>query len=100
MQQPAQVAQAPAPTRVSRPKGGYAIQIGAVPNETAARKLIALAQLRAGELLAGRSPFTQTVDKDGATLWRARFAGFDRSGAKNACEALQAKNFGCFPVRN
>ena len=70
-----------------------------MPDEKAAHKLIALAQLRAGELLAGRAPFTQTVDKDGATLWRARFAGFNQTGAKSACEVLQSKNFGCFPVR-
>ncbi|MCB1471914.1 MAG: SPOR domain-containing protein [Rhodobiaceae bacterium] len=96
-------APAPAQTsamRVASASGTYAIQIGAVPNEQAARKLIALAQLRAGELLAGRDAFTQTVDKDGSTLWRARFAGFDRDSAKDACAVLEAKNFGCFPVRN
>ncbi|MFN0263860.1 serine hydrolase [Tepidamorphus sp. 3E244] len=110
--QPAQAAPAPArqqvlasaraaePLPTARVNGDYAIQIGAVPDEQAARKLIALAQLRAGELLAGRSPFTQTVDKNGATLWRARFAGFDRSGAKDACKALQEKDFGCFPIRH
>ena len=103
-QPPLAVAAAPAapaavPARQTVSEGDYAIQIGAVPDEKAAHKLIALAQLRAGELLAGRAPFTQTVDKDGSTLWRARFAGFDQSGAKSACEVLQSKNFGCFPVR-
>ena len=95
----AAAAPAPLPVRKTITEGDYAIQIGAVPDEKAAHKLIALAQLRAGELLAGRAPFTQTVDKDGATLWRARFAGFNQTGAKSACEVLQSKNFGCFPVR-
>jgi D-alanyl-D-alanine carboxypeptidase len=81
-------------------RGDYSIQIGAVPNENSAHKLIALAQLKVGQVLADADPFTQVIDKNGTQLWRARFAGFDRSRAVNACAALKKKDFGCFPVRN
>ncbi|MEM8876888.1 MAG: serine hydrolase [Pseudomonadota bacterium] len=81
-------------------RGAYSIQIGAVPNENSAHKLIALAQLKVGHVLADADPFTQVIDKNGAQLWRARFAGFDRSRAVNACAELKKKDFGCFPIRN
>jgi D-alanyl-D-alanine carboxypeptidase len=87
--------------RTAQPaRGDYSIQIGAVPNENSAHKLIALAQLKVGQVLADADPFTQVIDKNGTQLWRARFAGFDRSRAVNACAALKKKDFGCFPVRN
>ena len=91
----AQAAALPQPAR-----GDYSIQIGAVPDENSAHKLIALAQLKVGHVLADADPFTQVIDKDGAKLWRARFAGFDRSRAVDACAELKRKDFGCFPVRN
>ena len=81
-------------------RGAYSIQIGAVPNENSAHRLIALAQLKVGHVLADADPFTQVIDKNGARLWRARFAGFDRSRAVSACAELKKKDFGCFPIRN
>ena len=45
-------------------------------------------------------PFTETVQKNGTTLWRARFAGFDdQRKAQAACSALKSRAFDCMAVR-
>ena len=56
---------------------GWIIQIGATDSETAARKLLDKARSSAQRVLSSAEPFTETVDKNGSRLWRARFAGFD-----------------------
>ncbi len=43
--------------------------------------------------------FTEKITKDGTTLWRARFAGFDSDEAQAACRALKRDGFNCFASR-
>lgn len=91
------VAQAPAPA-VER--DGWIIQIGATDSEGSARKLLDRARSTGHRALAAAQPFTESVEKNGSTLWRARFAGFDdQKQAKAACAALKSKSFACMAVR-
>lgn len=90
-------AAAPTPT-VSR--DGWIIQIGATDSEGAARKLLDRARSTGHRALADAEPFTESVEKNGSTLWRARFAGFDdQKQARAACAALKSKSFSCLAVR-
>jgi D-alanyl-D-alanine carboxypeptidase len=44
---------------------------------------------------------TQEVDRDGTTLYRARFAGFsDKDQARATCAKLMSKSFSCLAVPN
>jgi D-alanyl-D-alanine carboxypeptidase len=102
---PAQPVAAPAPTVaapvVANPAHtGWVIQIGATESEDEARKLLTKAQSTGHRALSAAEPFTETVEKNGSTLWRARFAGFDdQHQAQAACAALKSRDFPCMPVR-
>lgn len=79
--------------------GKWIIQLGATDDEAKAREIIARARKASGSLseVAG---FTEKVEKGGATLFRARFAGFDDSkDANNACAKLKRDGFACFATR-
>ncbi|MEM6383608.1 MAG: D-alanyl-D-alanine carboxypeptidase [Pseudomonadota bacterium] len=83
----------------SVPISGWTIQIGAVPTQEGAVGLLMRAR-DATSLLNQRSPYTQTVQANGTTLWRARFGGFiEREIAQAACSALEAQDFACIAVR-
>lgn len=80
--------------------GDWVIQIGAFETEELAQGTIARARENAQGVLDGSTPFTETVQTENGTLWRARFAGFDQSMAQAACAALEQRSFGCFTARN
>jgi D-alanyl-D-alanine carboxypeptidase len=83
------------------PKGAWVIQIAAADSESGAMKILSGAKAKGGKALASAEPFTQSVKKGSATLYRARFGGFEtKDAAWNACEALKKKNFGCFALNN
>ncbi len=84
---------------VARP-GEWVIQIGAYNDKQLALDMLEKARSKAPTALAQATAFTETVEKDGGTLWRARFAGFDQTGAEGACTQLKRQSFGCFPTRN
>jgi D-alanyl-D-alanine carboxypeptidase len=78
---------------------GWQIQIGAAPDRAAAIALLDAARAKAGALLASRAARTETVDKNGATLHRARFAGFaSQAAASDACHRLKKLKIACFAV--
>jgi D-alanyl-D-alanine carboxypeptidase len=80
--------------------GKWIIQLGATDDEAKARDIIARARAKASGPLADASGFTEKVEKGGATLFRARFAGFDDSkDANNACARLKRDGFACFATR-
>lgn len=80
-------------------KGGWIIQIGAVPSTKAASDLLDRARNAAARALKGAQPTTQKVE-GGKTLYRARFVGFSsQSTANAACAALTAKQFPCLAMR-
>jgi D-alanyl-D-alanine carboxypeptidase len=81
-------------------RGEWSIQLGAYPTETAALETLKEAREASGRQLGAADPYTEKVEARGMTLVRARFAGFDRSGADAACRALKSRDFDCIPVRN
>jgi len=106
---PARVATAepaPAPARASAPaakpqhRSGWIIQVGAFPGEQEAKKRLASAQTKAAKLLTKAEAFTETVEKGGTTLYRARFAGLDKDSAEAACKHLKRNDVECVTVKN
>lgn len=75
----------------------WLIQIGAYNDEEAARERLAAAQDHA-DMLRGHLAYTEPVESKSATLYRARFAGFDRIGAEAACKTLKKAKFGCLAL--
>ena len=89
----------PAPAKPS-PHSGWMIQVGAYPDENNAKQQLAAVKNKASRLLASADPFTQTVLKDGATYYRARFAGLDKDQAEAACKYLKRNDVDCLAIRN
>lgn len=81
-----------------KPRGGWMIQVGAFPEEKAAKERLTAAQSKAKAQLGEASPFTEKVaNKD---LYRARFAGLDKSQAETACKHLKRSEIPCMLLRN
>jgi D-alanyl-D-alanine carboxypeptidase len=94
-------ARAGAATSAASDEAGWHIQIGAVPTAEGASRLLDKAQASMGSVLASLQPVTQELDRDGETLYRARFAGFsDKEEARATCAKLKRKNFACLAVPN
>jgi D-alanyl-D-alanine carboxypeptidase len=87
----------PPPTHVH---GGWLIQIGAFDDEDQAKQHLTAAQIRAHATLAAKDPFTERVQKGDKELYRARFAGFDKSTAEAACRMLKRSDFECMALKN
>ncbi|WP_244548284.1 serine hydrolase [Bosea vaviloviae] len=80
--------------------GKWIIQLGATDDEAKAKDILARARSKAAGPLADASGFTEKVEKGGATLFRARFVGFeDPKDAQNACTKLKRDGFACFATR-
>ncbi len=87
----------------SRPNnvhGEWMIQVGAFPEVDQARQRLKAAQTVAKTMLGRAAPYTERVSKGDTTLFRARFAGFDRDHAEAACKYLKRNEFACLAVRN
>ena len=98
---PITTASAPETVEVPSGNGDWVIQIAAADSEAGAMKILNKAQAAGGKALASANAFTQQVQKGSATLFRARFGGFDtKAQAWNACEALKKKSYGCFALNN
>jgi D-alanyl-D-alanine carboxypeptidase len=82
-----------------KPTSGWVIQLAAADNEAKALKILDKAKASQSRLLAGARPFTEQVQKGDATLWRARFGGFDGADAQAACSALKKSGFNCLAQR-
>ncbi|WP_448952747.1 SPOR domain-containing protein [Labrys neptuniae] len=81
-------------------RSGWIIQIGATDSEGAARQLLSSAKQAGSKALASARPFTETINRNGSMLWRARFAGFsDQNQAQSACSTLKAASFSCVAVK-
>lgn len=87
-------------TRKQTPEG-WQIQIGAVDSAEQAIELLDKARGKAPKTLGKVENYTETVDKNGTTLYRARFAGFgSKSQAWDACKVLKRKRFACLALAN
>jgi D-alanyl-D-alanine carboxypeptidase len=113
--QPAQIEPAPIETHVAAAKvqtmsaysapprhthGGWLIQIGAFDDEAEAKQHLTEAQSKVHVALAAKDPFTERVQKGDKALYRARFAGFDKSTAEAACQALKRSDFECMALKD
>lgn len=86
---------------VAVPTSPWVIQLAAENDETKARDLLDEAKSRSGRLLARAAPFTERVVRGNATLYRARFSGFEEADtAQEACKALKRSGFSCFATRS
>lgn len=78
---------------------GWQVQIGATETENQAVALLKKAKSRSGPALRGRDPYTEPVDANGQTLYRARFIGFEtKTAARRACRTLKKAKFACFAI--
>ncbi len=75
---------------------GWAIQVGAFSSRAAAQTRLAEVRRAAGAMLSATRD--RVAQADGASLWRARFVGFDQTGAERACARLRAQDVACFAV--
>ena len=78
---------------------GWVIQIGATDDAGKAGALLAKAKSQ-DQALAHALPYTEKVQKDGGTLYRARFANLEADTAEAACKSLKKSGFACFTTRN
>jgi len=79
-------------------KATWNIQIGAFPTRQGARNRLDAARTRRVAELRKATPFLMAVDKNGNTLYRARFSGLNRKQATRACRQLKRAGVGCFPL--
>jgi hypothetical protein len=72
------------------------VQLAAVASEDAARSEWAQLSKKMPDLLNGRKPTFQKVERDGHIFWRLRTAGFgDETQARSFCDRIRAKGAGC-----
>jgi D-alanyl-D-alanine carboxypeptidase len=90
---------APAPEPTAKPRSGWIIQIGALPDEKDAWQRLELAQTKAKDLLGKADPFTERVEKGEKVLFRARFAGLEKNQAEAACKHLKRSDIPCMLLK-
>jgi D-alanyl-D-alanine carboxypeptidase len=88
------------PAPPAQRSGDYLIQVGAFDEEGEAKKRLTLAVTKAKDELDRADPFTERVSKGEKTLYRARFAGFDRKQAEAACKSLRRGEIPCMLLKN
>ena len=81
--------------KASAGKGGkYLVQVGVFPSSSAARAKLASLGGKFSQVLNDN----HRVEKAGKGKFRARFGGFDKAEAKQACHTLSAKGVTCMVV--
>ncbi|MGH9696935.1 MAG: serine hydrolase [Bryobacteraceae bacterium] len=84
----------------AKPHGGWMIQVGAFDGEREAKERLTAAQEKAKGALASASGFTEPVAKGDKKLFRARFAGLEKSQAETACQSLKRSEIPCILLKN
>ena len=90
----------PGPEPAAKPRSGWIIQIGALPDEKDARQRLELAQTKVKDILGKADPFTERIEKGEKVLFRARFAGLEKNQAEAACKHLKRSDIPCMLVKN
>ena len=79
----------------------WEVQIAATDSQDSALSLLLKAQPGIPGKFRHITPYTQEITRGEATLYRARFTGFDAlSSALSACKQLRANEYECMVVRN
>jgi D-alanyl-D-alanine carboxypeptidase len=86
------------PAHEGATREGWLIQVGALESVMAAKERLGSAQTSAAKILKQADPFTEKVVKGDKTLYRARFAGLDKSQAEAACRALKRSDIPCMLI--
>lgn len=97
---PSEPTSAPTPEAAAKIRTGWIIQIGALPDEKDAWQRLELAQTKAKAILGKADPFTERVEKGEKVLFRARFAGLEKSQAEAACKHLKRSDIPCMLLKN
>lgn len=84
----------------TKTRSGWMIQVGAFPEEQAAKERLETAQSKAKTQLGHAEPFTEKVAKGERALFRARFAGLEKSQAEAACKNLKRSEIPCLLMKN
>ncbi|GAA4112950.1 serine hydrolase [Aminobacter aganoensis] len=80
---------------------GWHIQIAALPGQEAARALLDKVTKSVRSVHAGASAQIEPTIRNGKTLYRARFEGFDdEATAKRACAVIQRKRLDCIAAES
>lgn len=80
---------------------GWIVQVGALDSENEAQQRIEAARNSARGLLSKADPFTEpVVARDNRKLFRARFAGLERTQAEAVCRTLKRADISCITLRN
>jgi D-alanyl-D-alanine carboxypeptidase len=82
------------------PRPGWMIQIVASPDLGQAQKFLERASGAVKSADRDAEPYTEPVQKDGVTLYRARFAGLNERSAAEACKAVKRASMSCFTLKN
>ncbi len=78
-----------------RSGGPFHIQVGAYFDRSDALKRLASVQRAADGALDAHAKVTPTFQRDGRTIYRSRFAGFEKPGAQKVCRSLKRKKIAC-----
>jgi D-alanyl-D-alanine carboxypeptidase len=81
------------------PRGGWAIQIGAYEDEGEAKQKLSTAKGKMASMLERAEGYIERTIKGAKTYYRARFAGFDRDQAENACKQLKRSEIACMALK-
>jgi cell division protein YceG involved in septum cleavage len=79
---------------------GWIIQVGAFETEGEARQKLSAVQAKVGSMLDRADPFTEPVVTGDKTVYRARFAGLQRSKAEAICRQLKRNDIDCMTIKN
>jgi D-alanyl-D-alanine carboxypeptidase len=90
----------PANDNDAKKAGGWVVQIGALPDETGANKLLDDASSKVADLADFR-PYIERFDKNGQTFYRARYVGFgDHDTASRICDAVKKADMSCLALQS
>lgn len=84
----------------AKTRSGWMIQVGAFPEEQAAKERLETAQSKAKAQLGHAEPFTEKIAKGERSLFRARFAGLEKTQAEAACKNLKRSEIPCLLMKN
>jgi D-alanyl-D-alanine carboxypeptidase len=76
----------------------WKIQLGAYPSKEAALATLEKAMTKGGVVLKGKQPFTAASQNGNETIYRARFSGFSKDGARAACRYFERKGMSCLAL--
>lgn len=88
------------PVPAAKPRGGYMIQVGAFDDVKEAKQRLVKARSTAKSQLVKADPYTERISKGAKSLYRARFAGLQRSEAEAACKHLKRSDIPCLLLKN